>query len=51
MIVQVKWQKHDRIYTIGISRFLQELNLDVNDAQIQSAIKHLLEQEEMQSGE
>jgi hypothetical protein len=47
MIVLVKWHQHDRQYTIGIRKFLKELNLDVNDAQIQSAIKHLLEQEEM----
>lgn len=51
MIVLVKWQEHDRSYTIGISRFLKELNLNVDNAKIEQTIKKLLEQEEMQSGE
>lgn len=47
MIVKVSWTEHDRIYTIGISRLFQLLNLDVTDEQVQQAIKKLLEQEEM----
>jgi hypothetical protein len=47
MIVKVSWTSHDRVYTIGISRLFQLLDLDVSDEQIQLAIKKLLEQEEM----
>lgn len=47
MIVLVKWQEHDRQYTIGISRLFQLLKLKVSDEDIQQAIKKLLEQEEM----
>ena len=47
MIVKVSWTEHDRIYTIGISRLFELLQLDVTDEQIKQAIKKLLEQEEM----
>jgi len=46
MIVKVEWTEHERRYTIGIKRFLKELGIDVNDEQIKTATKHLLEQEE-----
>lgn len=47
MIVLVKWHEHGRQYTIGISRLMQLLNLDVSEEQIKQAIIKLLEQEEM----
>lgn len=47
MIVLVKWNEHDRQYTIGLSRFLKELGVDVEDAKIELTLKKLLEQEEM----
>lgn len=47
MIVKVSWTEHDRVYTIGISRLFQLLELEVSDEQIKQAIKKLLEQEEM----
>lgn len=50
MIVLVKWSEHDRQYTIGISKFLEQLGVNVNDEQIKIVIKKLLEQEEMISG-
>jgi len=48
MKVFVKWNEHDRLYSVGIQRFLKSLDINVDDAQIISAIKNLLEQEEMQ---
>ena len=48
MKVLVKWNNHDRVYSIGIQRLFRVLNIDVNDAQIETAIKQLLEQEEME---
>lgn len=48
MIVKVSWTEHDRVYTIGISKLFNLLSLDITDEQIKSAIKKLLEQEEMQ---
>lgn len=50
MIVLVKWQEHDRQYTIGISKFLKQLGVNVNDEEIKAVIKKLLEQEEMTNG-
>lgn len=47
MRVLVKWNNHNRIYSIGIQRLFEVMNIDVNDAQIETAIKQLLEQEEM----
>ena len=47
MIVKVSWTEHNRVYTIGISRLFQLLDLEVSDENIQLAIKKLLEQEEM----
>jgi hypothetical protein len=47
MIVKVSWTEHDRVYTIGISRLLQLLELDVTEEQVKQAIIKLLEQEEM----
>jgi hypothetical protein len=47
MIVVVKWQEHDRMYTIGLKEFLKKLNVDVNDAKIELTIKKLLEQQEL----
>lgn len=49
MIVLVKWQEHDRAYSIGLQEFLKKLDIDVDDAKIQATIKKLLEQEEMTS--
>lgn len=51
MIVLVKWSEHDRHYTIGISKFLKQLGVEINEEQIKLAVKKLLEQEEMKSGE
>jgi hypothetical protein len=47
MKVTVSWDFHDRRYTIGISRLLQLLELDVTEEQVKQAIIKLLEQEEM----
>jgi len=47
MIVKVSWTEHDRVYTIGISRLLQMLNIEIPEEQIKQTIKKLLEQEEM----
>ena len=51
MIVLVKWEEHNRQYQIGINKFLRAMNLNVNDAQIEQAIRKLLEQQEMQYAE
>lgn len=51
MIVLVKWQEHDRQYTIGLQKFLKCLQLEVTDEQIKLAIKKLLEQQEMTPNE
>lgn len=50
MIVLVKWSEHDRQYTIGISKFLQQLGIEISDEQIKAVIKKLLEQEELKRG-
>lgn len=47
MIVLVKWQEHNRQYTIGINKFFDKLGIDVDNAKIEQTIKKLLEQEEM----
>ena len=47
MIVKVSWTEHDRVYTIGISRLLQLLDIQIPEEQIKQTIKKLLEQEEM----
>lgn len=47
MIVLVKWEEHDRQYTIGLNQFLDKLGVNVDNAKIQLTIKKLLEQEEM----
>jgi len=51
MIVLVKWQDHDRTYTLGLQAFLKELDINVDNAKIQATVKKLLEQEEMESGD
>lgn len=51
MIVLVKWEEHNRQYQIGIQRFLKSMNINVDDAQIQTAIIKLLEQQEMKYAE
>lgn len=51
MIVLVRWNEHDRQYTIGLQKFLKRLNLEVTDDEIKQAIKQLLEQEEMTPNE
>jgi hypothetical protein len=47
MIILVKWQEHDRQYTIGINKLFELLKIDVSEMEIKLAIKRLLEQEEM----
>ncbi len=47
MIVLVRWEDHDRQYTIGINKFFDKLDIDVDNAKIEQTIKKLLEQEEM----
>ena len=47
MIVLVRWQEHNIAYTIGLQKFLKQLNLEVTDDDIKNAIKNLLEQQEM----
>lgn len=51
MKVIVKWAEHDRVYSIGLQKFLKCLHLEVTDDEIKNAIKRLLEQEEMTNGE
>ena len=51
MIVLVKWEEHNRQYQIGIHRFLQSMDINVDNAQIQKAIIKLLEQQEMKYAE
>ena len=51
MIVLVRWQEHDRQYSIGLQKFLKCLQLEVTDEQIKNAIKTLLEQQEMTPNE
>jgi len=51
MIVLVKWEEHNRQYQIGIQKFLRTMSIDVNDAQIEKAIRKLLEQQEMKYAE
>jgi len=48
MIVLVKWQEHDRMYSIGLKAFLAKLDIDVDDATIEKTVKQLLEQEELE---
>ncbi len=50
MIVKVEWNMHNRIYSIGIVRFLKLLGYDVDDEQIKQVVKQLLEQQEMNDG-
>jgi len=47
MIIVVKWQEHDRQYSIGLQKFLKSLQLEVTDDEIKNAIIKLLEQQEM----
>jgi len=47
MIVLVRWQEHDRQYTIGLQQFLKKAGIDVKNEKIEATIKKLLEQEEM----
>lgn len=51
MIVIVKWKEHDRVYSIGLQKFLKQLHLEVTDEDITNAIKNLLEQRELENGE
>lgn len=51
MIIVVKWKQHDRVYSIGLQKFLKQLNLEITDDDIQNAIKVLLEQRELENGE
>ena len=50
MKVIVSWEDHDRIYEIGIIRFLQKMGIDADEQKIKTTAKKLLEQEEMNSG-
>jgi hypothetical protein len=47
MLVIVKWYEHNRQYEIGIKPFLKSMAIDVEDKQIEQAVKKLLEQQEM----
>lgn len=47
MIVLVKWQEHDRQYSIGLKQFLDKLGVDVKNEKIEATIKKLLEQQEL----
>jgi hypothetical protein len=51
MIVLVKWKNHDRVYTMGIGPFLKHLGVHVDNAKLNSTIKHLLEQQELKDGD
>jgi len=46
MLVIVKWNEHNREYEIGIKPFLKSMGIDVEDKQIEQAVKKLLEQQE-----
>jgi len=46
VIVLVKWEEHDRIYSMGLLEFLKQANLDVDNAKIEATVKRLLEQQE-----
>jgi hypothetical protein len=47
MIVVVKWQEHNRAYTIGLQQFLKKLGVDVQNETIELTVKKLLEQQEL----
>ncbi len=51
MIVKVEWIEHNRVYSMGIVRFLKLLGYDVDDKKIKQVVKQLLEQQEMADGE
>lgn len=50
MIVIVKWERHNRSYSMGIKPFLAHLGVNVDDAKIEQTVKTLLEQQEFKDG-
>ena len=44
-IVKISFIRHNRVYEVGIKRFLEKLDVEISDDEIMTAVRYILSEQ------